>query len=184
MAGEDSRGILPGYVALPSAGDVYARADRVAAVRIDGPFLVRGKTSVEHVKDGWLVKGADGYLFGLEHADFAQRFTYFGNNPPNNLFGGVVYGLGQMTEGVALADYVVTSPLGNPGATIASIAKTFGDLPTGTTFVGSTPTSPTITGTPGAGTGSTLYYFELTSLWDDGASVLSRYVFGVDPPGA
>lgn len=66
---------LPGYTQLPEAGAAYTRDGTVEALRITGAFLVRGKNFVGHVKDGWLVKGEDGDLFGVEDVVFLDLFT-------------------------------------------------------------------------------------------------------------
>jgi hypothetical protein len=66
---------LPGYVDLPLDAAAYTRQGQVMCARIVGPFLVRGQNSVDSISDGWLCRGEDGYLFGVEDAVFSSLFA-------------------------------------------------------------------------------------------------------------
>jgi len=65
--------------ALPSnSPPTHVRCTRVGfltAVRVDGEFNVRCKGYIQNIKDGWLIQGEDGYMFGCESAEFAGLFV-------------------------------------------------------------------------------------------------------------
>ena len=168
---------LPGYAVLPESAQLAVRHGNVEVVAITGPFLVRGRNHVDHIEDGWLVKGEDGYLFGVEDAVFDSQFAI----APANLQNGI-YTEAAMYEEVALTDYDLTIPTPPGGRTKASSAKTFGTLPTGVTFSSGGASVDTLEGTPADGTGgvdSKGYYIEVTVTWEDDSTNTYRYAFSV-----
>lgn len=68
---------LPGNDGFPAGAETkpYTRVGTVSATRMTGPFIVRGKNYTEQIKDGWLCRGEDGYMFGVEDAAFATLFA-------------------------------------------------------------------------------------------------------------
>lgn len=159
---------LPGYTQLPSAGTVVTRVGTVEAVRITGPFLVRGRCSVDYIHDGWLCKGEDGYLFGVEDALFTGRLIIA---PAVAKMGvpaqvGVAWDveIGILGEGSGLAYTSLTLSAGTP-------------LPSGLSYSSSTHH---ITGTPAAAT-QQAYYLEFNAVYDNGTAATLRYIFAIYP---
>jgi len=168
---------LAGYTQLPGGAVACGRKGspqvNLQATRIIGHFLVRGKAAVQSVNDGWVVKAEDGYLLGVEVADFNALF-----NAPPSLFVDSVVAQTNGQEGVAYSQQVLHPD--NGSATVVSASLSFGSVYDGLTLNVSDPTNIVLSGTP-ALSSPRWSYFEIGFVWDDGKSACQRYCMSVLP---
>jgi hypothetical protein len=167
----DASRVLDGFTGLTTeelAGDPYFRVGDVLCVKIDGPFNVRCKNSVDHVKDGWLCKGEDGHMFGVEAAVFWSQLTVHSDVQPLTF---------NAQVGVAY-DHDVQVPVGDGQPTYTSFTLSPSTtLPTGLTF---SPSTHHVSGTPAAATEGA-YYLEFDAVFSSGSTSVQRNVVAVFP---
>lgn len=157
-----------------SAPDVTLGFGGLQAYRVSGPFIVRGQSSVYAIKDGWIVKGEDGYLRGYEDVDFQLIFRVAPSDFTDQL-----QALTRMVVGTPLVSYPLPAPAsGDGGATLTTAALYFGTLPVGLAFA-FTGGAAKITGTPQAGEENTGVYVEVLFTWSDGTTAIGRYSFAI-----
>jgi len=174
---------LPGIVQVPDDGKVtvvrkYSRT-ALSANRISGEFLARSKNHVDHVKDGWVVTDDDGYVRGLEDADFQRLYMI----PPDSVtIDAVEFAFGGLIT--ATHDVALNASAGGPAANATKSGTgssiTFGSIPASITYAHNAGANPTfsLTGTPlEADEGD--YYFEVTWTYNDGTSWTTGHVLSV-----
>ena len=168
---------LAGYSQLPGSGHVTVvrpRAD-LTAVRITGEFLARGKSAVDHAKNGWLIQDEEGHMVAVEDSELTKRFQ-----APPSLWIDAISAQVNGREGVAYNESVV-APSGDEGFEApTSSSLYFGSAYDGLTFSFSNPAIPNLSGTP-ATLSPRWSYFEIKYGYGNGKTVVHRYCMSILP---